>query len=96
MLKNLTWIVFLLITPAWASAQQSRPLSAPDRPPVPLSDADQERARADEAAKQKDKARSPEASVVKIDEDLPLNRACLVGCVVTTGWGSAVNRLFRF
>ncbi len=33
----------------------------------------------------------PEASVVKIDEDLPLSRACLLGCGVTTGWGSAVN-----
>jgi NDMA-dependent alcohol dehydrogenase len=33
----------------------------------------------------------PEASLVKIDDDLPLNRACLVGCGVTTGWGSAVN-----
>lgn len=33
----------------------------------------------------------PEASVVKIDDDLPLSRACLVGCGVTTGWGSAVN-----
>ncbi len=32
-----------------------------------------------------------EASVVKIDDDLPLNRACLLGCGVTTGWGSAVN-----
>ena len=29
--------------------------------------------------------------MVKIDEDLPLSRACLVGCGVTTGWGSAVN-----
>jgi S-(hydroxymethyl)glutathione dehydrogenase/alcohol dehydrogenase len=33
----------------------------------------------------------PEASLVKIDDDMPLNRACLVGCGVTTGWGSAVN-----
>jgi NDMA-dependent alcohol dehydrogenase len=33
----------------------------------------------------------PESSLVKIDDDLPLNRACLVGCGVTTGWGSAVN-----
>ena len=33
----------------------------------------------------------PETSLVKIDEDLPLSRACLVGCGVTTGWGSAVN-----
>ena len=31
-----------------------------------------------------------EASVIKIDDDLPLDRACLVGCGVTTGWGSAV------
>jgi NDMA-dependent alcohol dehydrogenase len=33
----------------------------------------------------------PENSLVKIDDDLPLNRACLVGCGVSTGWGSAVN-----
>lgn len=33
----------------------------------------------------------PEASVVKIDDDIPLSRACLLGCGVTTGWGSAVN-----
>ncbi len=32
-----------------------------------------------------------EASLVKIDDDLPLTRACLIGCGVTTGWGSAVN-----
>ena len=32
-----------------------------------------------------------EASLVKIDDDLPLSRACLLGCGVTTGWGSAVN-----
>ncbi len=32
-----------------------------------------------------------EASLVKIDDDLPLSRACLVGCGVTSGWGSAVN-----
>jgi S-(hydroxymethyl)glutathione dehydrogenase/alcohol dehydrogenase len=31
------------------------------------------------------------ASCVKIDKDLPLSRACLVGCGVGTGWGSAVN-----
>ncbi|MBY3985625.1 NDMA-dependent alcohol dehydrogenase [Rhodococcus fascians] len=29
------------------------------------------------------------ASVVKIDNDLPLEKAALVGCGVTTGWGSA-------
>ncbi|WP_440712484.1 NDMA-dependent alcohol dehydrogenase [Gordonia sp. FQ] len=32
-----------------------------------------------------------EASVVKIDDDLPLDKAVLVGCGVPTGWGSAVN-----
>ena len=32
-----------------------------------------------------------ETSVVKIDDDLPLSRACLLGCGITTGWGSAVN-----
>ncbi len=31
-----------------------------------------------------------EASCVKIEPDLPLDRACLLGCGVVTGWGSAV------
>jgi S-(hydroxymethyl)glutathione dehydrogenase/alcohol dehydrogenase len=31
-----------------------------------------------------------EASCVKIDNDIPLELACLVGCGVTTGWGSSV------
>ncbi|WP_300007869.1 NDMA-dependent alcohol dehydrogenase [Pseudonocardia sp.] len=30
-------------------------------------------------------------SVVKVDEDLPLDKVCLLGCNVGTGWGSAVN-----
>jgi NDMA-dependent alcohol dehydrogenase len=30
------------------------------------------------------------ASAVKIDSDIPLDKACLLGCGVTTGWGSAV------
>jgi S-(hydroxymethyl)glutathione dehydrogenase/alcohol dehydrogenase len=30
-------------------------------------------------------------SVVKVDDDLPLDVASLVGCGVPTGWGSAVN-----
>jgi len=33
-----------------------------------------------------------EASFVKIDDDIPLDRACLVACGVTTGWGSSVYR----
>ena len=32
----------------------------------------------------------PAASVVKIDDDIPLDKAALVGCGVTTGCGSAV------
>jgi len=31
------------------------------------------------------------SSVVKIDEDLPLEKVCLLACAVGTGWGSAVN-----
>ena len=31
-----------------------------------------------------------ESSCVKIDQELPLDRACLLGCGVVTGWGSAV------
>ncbi len=30
-------------------------------------------------------------SAVKVDKDIPLDKACLVGCGVGTGWGSAVN-----
>jgi NDMA-dependent alcohol dehydrogenase len=32
-----------------------------------------------------------EASAVKIDDDIPLDKAALVGCGVTTGWGSATH-----
>ena len=35
---------------------------------------------------------SHERSFIKIDDDLPLERACLVACGVSTGWGSAVLR----
>lgn len=31
-----------------------------------------------------------EASVIKIDKDWPLDKGCLLGCGVVTGWGSAV------
>jgi NDMA-dependent alcohol dehydrogenase len=30
-------------------------------------------------------------SAVRIDKDLPLDKVCLLGCGVGTGWGSAVN-----
>jgi S-(hydroxymethyl)glutathione dehydrogenase/alcohol dehydrogenase len=32
-----------------------------------------------------------EASCIKIEQHIPLEKAALVGCGVTTGWGSAVN-----
>jgi NDMA-dependent alcohol dehydrogenase len=32
-----------------------------------------------------------EASLIKIDPDIPLDKAALVSCGVTTGWGSAVH-----
>ena len=31
-----------------------------------------------------------EASCIKLDDEVPLERACLLGCGVVTGWGSAV------
>jgi NDMA-dependent alcohol dehydrogenase len=31
-----------------------------------------------------------EASCIKVDEGVPLDRACLLGCGVITGWGSSV------
>ena len=31
-----------------------------------------------------------EASCIKIDKDIPLDKACLFGCGIVTGWGSAV------
>ncbi len=33
-----------------------------------------------------------EASVIKVDDDLPLDAVALVSCGVATGWGSATNR----
>ncbi len=32
----------------------------------------------------------PESAALKIDSDVPLDKAALVGCGVTTGWGAAV------
>src|SRR6185295_13430460 len=49
----LTIIVFVLGCCCGAFAQE-RPLSPPERPPVPLTNADQERARAEELKKKKD------------------------------------------
>ncbi len=35
---------------------------------------------------------TPRDSVIKIDDDLPFDKASLVGCAVTTGFGAAVDR----
>lgn len=34
---------------------------------------------------------APEIQLVKIDDDIPFDVACLLGCGVPTGWGSATN-----
>ena len=34
---------------------------------------------------------APIVSVIKIEDDIALDKACLAGCAVGTGWGSAVN-----
>jgi S-(hydroxymethyl)glutathione dehydrogenase/alcohol dehydrogenase len=33
----------------------------------------------------------PEVAIVKVRPDAPLNRVCLLGCGITTGYGAAVN-----
>jgi S-(hydroxymethyl)glutathione dehydrogenase/alcohol dehydrogenase len=38
-----------------------------------------------------EKMLAPERSLVKIRPDMPLDRACLIGCGVTTGLGAALN-----
>lgn len=38
-----------------------------------------------------DTTTAPLDSVIKVDKDIPLDKACLVGCAVSTGWGAAVN-----
>ena len=38
-----------------------------------------------------EKMLSPERALVKIRDDMPLDRACLIGCGVTTGLGAALN-----
>jgi soluble lytic murein transglycosylase-like protein len=57
MFKKFASIILLLVASVGAEAQQ-RPMSPPDRAPVPLTDADQQRARAEELAKKKTPAES--------------------------------------
>ena len=66
MLKALTAFFFLVFAAAAVWAQQ-RPLSPPERPPVPLTDGDQERARAEELNRKKAAQDAPaKPAVVKI------------------------------
>ena len=67
MFKKVLAVGFLLFTSAVASAQQ-RPLSPPERPPVPLTNEDQERARAEELNKKKaaDAAALQKAKAIKV------------------------------
>ena len=63
MFKKLAPIFILLAMPLLAAAQQ-RPLTPPERPPVPLTDADQERARAEELRKKNAESRPSQAAVL--------------------------------
>jgi soluble lytic murein transglycosylase-like protein len=67
MLKKLLAIFFLLLAAVSASAQQ-RPLSPPERTPVPLTNEDQDRARAEELKKNKaaDAAALQRATQIKV------------------------------
>lgn len=81
MFKNSLAIVILVLASVGASAQQ-RPLSPPERPPVPLTNEDQERARAEEAKK-----KQPEATKIKVP-------AVLAGRHISSG-NAAIDALVQ-
>ncbi|HJZ69726.1 MAG TPA: lytic transglycosylase domain-containing protein [Blastocatellia bacterium] len=81
MLKNFLAIPILVLASVGASAQQ-RPLSPPERPPVPLTNEDQERARAEELKK-----KQPEATKIKVP-------AALAGRHISSG-NSAIDALVQ-
>jgi soluble lytic murein transglycosylase-like protein len=65
MLKKYSILVLIVLaSPALARAQQ-KPLTAPARPPVPLTQKDQERARAEEQAKRQEAGKPEDALQVK-------------------------------
>ena len=35
----------------------------------------------------------PEVSLVKINKEAPLDKVCLLGCGITTGYGAVINTL---
>jgi soluble lytic murein transglycosylase-like protein len=71
MFRNLAAAFVLLIIPAWANAQG--PLSPPARPPIPLTDSDQERARLEELKKNAPQT-APAQQTVQIKVPLPASR----------------------
>ncbi|HXG65747.1 MAG TPA: lytic transglycosylase domain-containing protein [Blastocatellia bacterium] len=75
MLSRLATLLILLAVPASALAQQ-QPMSPPKRPSVPLTAADQERAMAEQAAKQKraQDAAAPQTPQIKVPVAAPGRR----------------------
>lgn len=66
MLKKFAALLILIAAPMSASAQQ-RPLSPPERPPVPLTSSDLEKARAEELAKKPEApANDRGAAIIKV------------------------------
>jgi soluble lytic murein transglycosylase-like protein len=80
MLKHLATPLILLAIPIYASAQTG-PLSPPERPPVPLTELDQQRARAEEVLKSKP---APAAAANKGAAQIKVP-AALVGRHISTG-----------
>lgn len=65
MFKNFAILFILIAAPMTASAQQ-RPLSPPERPPVPLTSSDLEKARAEELAKKEPVVSANATSIIKV------------------------------
>lgn len=88
MLKKLSAIVFLALAAVSAAAQQ-RPLSPPERTPVPLTNEDQDRARAEELKKKKaaDAAVIQKATPIKVP-------AVLAGHHISSG-NAAIDALVQ-
>lgn len=81
MFKNSVAVLFLAFAAVGASAQQ-RPLSPPERPPVPLTNEDQERARVEELKK-----KQAEPTKIKVP-------AVLVGRHISSG-NAAIDALVQ-
>ncbi|MEK6285840.1 MAG: lytic transglycosylase domain-containing protein [Acidobacteriota bacterium] len=88
MLKKVLGILILVCSAVSASAQQ-RPLSPPERPPVPLTNEDQERARAEELKRGKaaDAAALQRATLIKVP-------AALTGHHISSG-NAAIDALVQ-